>query len=52
MMILGVIDLGIILVITEMFFKHVGEPRFMRTLVKIILVETAIVLPTALIFWR
>jgi hypothetical protein len=52
MIILGIVDLGVILVITELFFKHIGQPRFMRTLVVIILVETAIVLPTALLFWR
>jgi hypothetical protein len=52
MMVFGVVGLGTMLVISEYFFKHFGQTRLIRTLVKVILIEAAIILPAALLFWR
>ena len=44
--------LGIIVVGSEHFFRHLGQPRLMRFLAGLIAIECVLVLPVALIFWR
>ena len=51
-LIFGILCLGIIIVSSEYFFKHVGQRRLIHRLAGLIVVEAAIVLPVALIFWR
>src|SRR4051812_17225787 len=50
--IFGMVCLGAIIVSSEYVFKYLGQPRLMRILAGLIAVESVIVLPVALIFWR
>ena len=50
--IFAVICLGIIVVGSDYFFKHLSQPRLMRFLAGLIAIECVLVLPVALIFWR
>jgi hypothetical protein len=52
MIIVGVVDLGVIIFITEYFFRHTGQPRLLRFLAWTLAIEGAILLPVALLFWR
>jgi hypothetical protein len=52
MIILGVIDLGFIVGITEYFFRHMREPRALRLLALVVAIECAIVIPVWWLFWR
>ena len=51
-MIFALFCLGIIVVGSDYFFKHLGQPRLIRRLAGLIAVECVLVLPVALIFWR
>jgi hypothetical protein len=48
----GLVFLGIIIYISERFFRDAGKPGFMRTLITLLIVECAIVLPVWWLFWR
>ncbi len=50
--IFGIFCLGVIVVTSDYVFKRVGQPRTIRILIGLIVVECIIVLPVALIFWR
>ncbi len=51
-LIFGILCVGMIAVITDYVFKHVGQPRLIRLLAGLIIAECVLVLPVALIFWR
>jgi hypothetical protein len=48
----GVVFVGVIIYVSERFFRDAGKPRFLRTLATIILIEGAIVLPVWWLLWR
>jgi hypothetical protein len=52
MLILGVADIILLMGISEYFFRHIGQARLLRTLALVIAIESAIVLPVYLFFWR
>lgn len=49
--ILGIVALGVILYTSEKVFRGAGQTQLMNRLVLLIVVESIIVLPVALIFW-
>ena len=50
--IFGILGLGVIIVSSEYFFRHAGQPRLIRILAGLIALECGIVLPVALLYWR
>jgi hypothetical protein len=49
--ILGVLGLGVVMATVEYLFRHAGKAQLNRTLLIVIALESALVLPVALIFW-
>ncbi len=50
--VMGIVALIVAVAVPDYIIRYAGQPRVPRTLIKIVLVESAIVLPVALIFWR
>jgi hypothetical protein len=51
-MILAVVDVTVLMAITEYFFRYMGQPRLLRAQLVIIALECAMVVPAWWMFWR
>jgi hypothetical protein len=49
--VLGLLGIGVLVVSGDSTFKRLGEPRQIRRLLALVVVEAAIVLPSAWYFW-
>lgn len=49
--VLGLLGIGVLVVSGDSTFKHLGQPRQIRRLLVLVVVEAAIVLPSAWFFW-
>ena len=52
MIVLAIGALVVIMYTNHYAFSHVGQPRMVRALVRMIVIECVLVLPIAWIFWR
>ncbi len=51
-LLLGIASITAIIISSEYFFKHSGQPRVFRLLFMIIAAECALIIPAAIFFWR
>jgi hypothetical protein len=49
--VLGMLGIGVLLVSGDYTLKHLGQPRLLRRLLALVIVEAVIVVPTALFMW-